>query len=242
MRHHTVATTLAALATLVISATPVAAQTVDEIVARHLASRGGAETWRTIESQRTTGTVYTQGIELAMVMVNKRPNLGRQDLTIEIPGQGTVPILNIFDGTRAWTVNPMLGGAEAMEVTGPDAENMRNQSEMESPLINYKAKGHEVQLVGTEAVGTRPAHRLKVTRPGRPVMHYFIDVETGAELRIAGEAEGSAVIEFSDHRQIGGGLVAHHIRIQQPGQPEAEVVVTSVEINVPTTDGMFRRP
>lgn len=242
MRHHTVTTTLAALATSAMLAAPATAQTVDEIVERHVGSRGGAETWRTIESQRTSGTVYTQGIELAMVLINKRPNLSRQELTVEIPGQGTVPILNIFDGARAWTVNPMLGGAGAMEVTGRDAENMRDQSEMESPLINYKARGYDVQLVGTETVGPRSAYRLRVARPGRPVVHYFIDVETGAELRIAGEAAGSAVIDFSDHRRVGGGLVAHHIRIQQPGQPEAEVIVTSVEINVPTTDAMFRRP
>jgi hypothetical protein len=50
------------------------------------------------------------------------------------------------------------------------------------------------------------------------------------------------VVEFSDHRPIGGGLVPHLIRIQQAGQPEVEVVVTAVEFNVPTTDAMFRRP
>lgn len=234
--------TIAALVTFFVAAGSARAQTIDEIVARHLSSRGGAGIWQTIESQRMIGTVHTQGLELAMVLVSKRPNLSRQELTIEIPGQGAVPILNIFDGTRAWTVNPMLGGADAMELTGRDAENMRDQSEMESPLINYKAKGHDVQLLGVEAVGTRRAHRLKVTRPGRAVTHYFIDVETGVELRIAGDTAGTAVVEFSDHRLIGGGLIPHHIRVQQPGQPEAEVIVTSVEFNVPTTDAMFRRP
>jgi hypothetical protein len=242
MTHYAGTTAMAALFTLVIGAAPAHAQTVDDIVARHLASRGGAETWRTIESQRTTGTVYTQGIELAMVLTTKRPNLSRQELTLDIPGQGPMPILNVFDGTKAWTVNPMLGGSEAMELTGRDAEHMRDQSEMDSPLIDYKAKGHDVQLIGTETVGTRQAHRLKVTRPGRPATHYFIDAETGVELRITSETPGSAVVEFSDHRPIGGGLVPHHIRSQQPGQPDVEVVVTSVEFNVPTTSAMFRRP
>jgi hypothetical protein len=242
MRHYAGTTAIAALFTLIVAAAPTQAQTVDDIVARHLASRGGAETWRTIESQRTTGTVYTQGIELAMVLTTKRPNLSRQELTLDIPGQGPVPIINVFDGTKAWTVNPMLGGSEAMELTGRDAENMRDQSEMDSPLIDYKAKGHGVQLIGTETVGTRRAHRLKVTRPGRTATDYFIDAETGVELRITSDTVDSAVVEFSDHRPIGGGLVPHLIRIQQAGQPEVEVVVTAVEFNVPTTDAMFRRP
>jgi outer membrane lipoprotein-sorting protein len=242
MTHQAATATIAALLTLVIAATPTQAQTVDDIVARHLASRGGAETWRAIESQRTTGTVYTQGIELAMVLISKRPNLSRQELAIEIPGQGTVPILNLFDGTKAWTVNPMLGGSEATELSGRDAETIRDQSEMDSPLFDYKSKGHDVQLLGVEAVGTRQAHRLKVTRPGRAAAHYFIDVETGVELRIAGDAAGSAVVDLSDHRPVGGALVPHRIRVAQAGQPEVEVVVTSVEFNVPTTDAMFRRP
>jgi hypothetical protein len=242
MTHQAAATTIAALMALVIATAPTQAQTVDDIVARHLASRGGAETWRAIESQRTTGTVYTQGIELTMVLISKRPNLSRQELTIEIPGQGTVPILNVFDGTRAWTVNPMLGGSEATELSGRDAETMRDQSEMESPLIDYKVKGHDVQLLGIETVGTRRAHRLKVTRPGRAVAHYFIDAETGVELRIAGDATGTAVVDFSDHRPVGGALVPHRVHVAQAGQPEVEVVVSSVEFNVPTTEAMFRRP
>ena len=242
MTHHAATATIAALFTLAIAVTSTHAQTIDDIVARHLASRGGAAVWRTVESQRTTGTVYTQGIELAMVLVTRRPNLSRQALTIEIPGQGTVPIVNVFDGTKAWTVNPMLGGAEVMELSGREAETMRDQSEMDSPLIDYKAKGHDVQLLGIETVGTRRAHRLKVTRPGRAVVHYFIDVETGVELRIAGDAAGTAVVDFSDHRPVGGALVPHPIRVAQPGQPDVEVIVTSVEFNVPTTDAMFRRP
>lgn len=242
MTHHAGLTAVAALFALALAVTPTHAQTVDDIIARHLASRGGREASRMVESQRMTGTVYTSGIELAMALVTRRPNLSRQELTIDIPGQGVVPILNVFDGAKAWTVNPMAGGAEAMEVSGRDAENMRDQSEFDSPLIDYKAKGHDVQLIGVEAVGTRRAHRLKLTRPGRPVTHYFIDAETGVELRITSEAAGSAVIEFSDHRPIGGALVAHHIRVQQPGQPEVDVVVKSVEFNVPTSDSMFRRP
>jgi hypothetical protein len=242
MTHHAGLTAVAAFFSIALATTPTQAQTVDDIVARHIASRGGREASRTVESQRMTGTVYTQGIELAMVLVTRRPNLSRQELTIDIPGQGVVPILNVFDGTKAWTVNPMAGGAEAMEVSGRDAENMRDQSEFESPLIDYKAKGHDVQLVGVETVGTRRAHRLKLTRPGRPVAHFFIDAETGVELRITSEAAGSAAIEFSDYRPIGSALVAHHIRVQQPGQPEVDVVVTSVEFNVPTSESMFQRP
>ncbi len=242
MTRHYITPAIGALATLILAAAPVQAQPVDDIVARHVASRGGAEAIRAIQSQRITGTIQTQDIELTMVMLSRRPNVTRQDLTLEIPGQGPVEIINVYDGKSAWTVNPMLGGTSAIDVTGRDAEMMRDQSEMDSPLIDYRAKGYDVQLAGTETVGTRRAHRLRVARPGRDVAYHFIDVETGVELKIAGDAPGAPVVEFSDHRPVAGALVPYHIRIQQAGQPGVDVVITSVEFNVPADDALFRRP
>lgn len=240
--HHIATKTIAAVVASLALAAPAYAQTVDEIVARHVASRGGADKWKTIQTQRMTGTVYTAGVELALVIVNKRPNLGRQDLTLDVPGQGPVPIVNVFDGKTAWTINPMLGGTTATDVSGRDAESMRDQAEMDSPLVDYRAKGHTVELVGTETVGDRRAHRLKVTRPGRGMAHYFVDAETGVELRIAPEGEGAPVVELSDHRSVDDVLVPYRIRILQSGQPQAEIVMSSVEFNVPVDDALFRRP
>jgi hypothetical protein len=116
----------AAVFTLTMAA-PAGAQTLDQVLERYYQARGGLETWRAIDTQRATGIISTNGIELAMVMLNKRPNLGRQDLTFEFPGQGPMSILNVFDGRTAWTVNPMLGGTGAQEVAGPDGQAMKDQ-------------------------------------------------------------------------------------------------------------------
>lgn len=241
MTRHYAMPIVGALAVFALAVTPAHAQTVDEIVARHVASRGGAQAIRAVQTQRITGTVQTQGIELSMVMVSKRPNSSRQDLTLDIPGQGQAHIVSVYDGKSAWTINPMLGGTGAVDVTGKDGEMMRDQSEMDSPLVDYQAKGFDVQLVGTETVGTRQAHKLRVARPGRDTAFYFIDVETGVELKIAGEAPGTPVVELSDHRRVAGALVPHRMRVQG-SQGEAIVLVSTVEFNVPVDDAQFRRP
>lgn len=242
IRTTAVAVIVASLALVAPVHTQAQTPTVDEIVARHVASRGGAEKWASIQTQRMAGTLYTQDIEIGMVMLTRRPNLGRQELTIELPGQDPVPILNVFDGTKAWTINPLLSGPTTVELTGRDAGMMRDQSELESPLIDYRAKGHTVEFVGTETIGNRRAYRLKVTRTGQPAAHYFVDAETGVELRIAPEGVDAPVLDFSDHRAVDGILVPHHIRIQQTGQNTLEIVLSSVEFNVPADDVMFRRP
>lgn len=236
--------TLAAVVVSLALAAPAYAQTptVDDIVARHVASRGGADKWKTIQTQLMTGTIYTQDIEIDMVMLTRRPNLGRQELTIALPGQDPVGILNVFDGTKGWTINPLLSGPTTVELTGRDAAMLRDQSEMESPLINYRTKGHTVELVGSSMVGDRQAYRLKVARSGQPAVHYFVDAETGVELRIAPEGVDAPVMDLSDHRSIDGILVPHHIRVQQAGQNTLDIVVSSIEFNVPADDAMFRRP
>jgi hypothetical protein len=242
MRHITLMTTATLVASfLFVSSVSAQSPSVDDIVALHLKARGGAEKVKSIQSQRLSGVIYTQGLEIAMASVTRKPNLGRQDLTLDIPGQGPISIVNVFDGTTAWTVNPMMG-ATAVEITGRDADNIRDQSEIDSPLIDYRAKGHTVELVGTEMVGDRRAHHLKVTRPGRGVASYFVDAETGAELRIATEGADASVVELSDHRNVDGVLVPFRIRVMQAGQLQAEIAVSSVEFNVPADDALFRKP
>lgn len=242
MQHHKwVATTVAVALFVFVSSLSAQSPTVDDIVALHLKTRGGAEKAGSIQSQRLTGVIYTQGLEIGMVMVTRRPNLGRQDLTLDLPGQGPMSIVNVYDGTTAWTVNPMLGGT-VIEVTGAEAEAMRDQAELDSPLVDYRAKGYTLELVGHETVGDRRAHHLKLTRPGRGVASYFIDAETGVELRIAPDGANTPVVELSDHREVDGVLVPFRIRMVQSGQPQAEVAVSSVEFNVPVDDALFRKP
>lgn len=242
MRYSKWLTTATVVASCIfVSSVSAQSPSVDDIVALHLKARGGVEKARSIQTQRLTGVVYTQGVEIAMVTLTRRPNLGRQDLTLDIPGQGPISIVSVFDGTTAWTVNPMLGST-VTEVTGREAEAMRDQSELDSPLVDYRTKGHTVELVGSEVVGDRRAHHLKVTRPGRGVASHFIDAETGVELRIAPESADAPVVDLSDHRDVDGVLVPFRVRIMQSGQLQAEVAVSSVEFNVPADEALFRKP
>lgn len=223
-----------------LAASTVYAQTVDEIVAKHYASRGGAAKWKTIQTQKISGTVAAGGVELAMTHYSKRPHLGRQELTVEIPGQGPIAITNIFDGTTAWTTNPMTGSTTPQPVTGREAEMMKEQSDFEGPLIEYKAKGHTVELVGAETLGTNKVHHLKVTRKGQPASHHYLDVETGVERQITNEGDANSIVELSDYRAVDGVQVPFRIRVIQGGQVAAEVTVTSIAFNVPIDDSMFK--
>jgi hypothetical protein len=233
--------TLAVAAALVSASVPATAQTVDQIVAAYEAARGGREKWASIDSQKMTGTLYTTGIELELTVVNKRPNLVRQDVAFAIPGQGSVVITSAFDGKSAWTINPMMGISTPQALAGPEAEALTDQADFDGALFNYKARGHDVELVETLSEEGARVHHLRITRPDRPVVHYYIDAGTSLERRVTSEANPGSVVELSDYRSVDGIRMPHLIRVRQDGQVQAEIVVTSFSFNVPVDDATFNR-
>lgn len=219
---------------------PATTMTVDEIVAKHLATKGGADKWKTIQTQKMTGVAMAQGFELQMTAYGKRPNLSRQELTIEIPGQPAVMIVNIFDGTKAWMINPMSGTDAPTEMPSAESSTAKAQSDFDGALIDYKAKGYTVALKEPVLIAGKQAHHLQVTRTDSPTQHIYLDPDTFVELRVATDGAGASVTDLSDYKAVEGIMVPHSIKISQGGALQAELKILKVEFNVPVEDAKFR--
>ena len=237
------ATSLSAQAQAPAQATPPAAAqslSVDEIVAKHLATKGGAEKWKTIQTQKMTGVAISQGFQLAMTVYAKRPNVSRQELTIEVPGQPVMTIVNMFDGTKAWMINPMTGNPAPQAMPDDETATAKAQSDFDGALVDYKAKGYTVVLVDGGKVAGKPAHHLKVTRTDLPVQHVYLDPETFVEIRVATEGPTASETDLSDYKVVEGIMVPHNIKISQNGALVAELRINKVDFNVPLDDALFK--
>ena len=151
------------------------AQTVDDIIAKNIKARGGIEKFKSVNSMKITATVTAQGTKVPVTVYTKRPNMMREET--EFQGQKMV---RAFDGTTAWTINPMMGGSP-QALTGAAANMAMDSADLEGPLVDYKQKGHTIELVGTEAIDGKPAHHLKITRKTGTVQHLYLDADTGLE-------------------------------------------------------------
>ena len=189
--------------------------TVDEIVAKHLATKGGAEKWKTIQTQKMTGVAISQGFQLAMTVYAKRPNVSRQELTVEIPGQPAMTIVNLFDGTKAWMINPMTGNPAPQAMPDAETATAKAQSDFDGALVDYKSKGYTVVLVDAARVAGRPTHHLKVTHASLPTQHVYLDPETFVEMRVAVEGPTASETDLSDYKSVDGIMVPHTIKISQ---------------------------
>ena len=54
---------------------------------------------------------------------------------------------------------------------------MKNTSDFDGALVDYKAKGNTIELVGKEKLDTKDVYHLKVTMKGGQVQHYFLDAD-----------------------------------------------------------------
>jgi outer membrane lipoprotein-sorting protein len=240
----------AVLVALLSSAAPAAAQTVDELIARNLEARGGEEKLRALQTMRINGTVTVQGMDVPITVMAKRPNLMRQEMQIQ-----DKKVVTAFDGATAWMINPMLGSGEPQEIIGPQAELTRDQSDFDGSLLDYRKKGHTVELVkgdgpqGTEKLedGTAVYH-LKVTRSNGRIQHYYLHADRGIEVKQSSEVEGPdgqkmlVEQELSDYREIDGIMVPHSVKSLMDGTPVVTMKVEKIEFNAPIEDAAFKMP
>ena len=115
-------------------------------------------------------------------------------------------------------------------------------------FVDYKQKGHKIELVGKETLDGTPVYHLKVTKKGGPPQDYYLDAETGLEKRIsvAGRTpDGSQMVnvtDFSDYRSVDGTMVPFVLTQRENGTVIATTTLDKVEFNVPVYDGLFRMP
>ena len=233
MRLRVLITALGCLVCLRVSAqTP----TVDQIVAKNIEAKGGLARLRTVQTIKRTSQMSMQGKTATMVAYGKRPNLVRQEISVD--GQ---TVVNAFDGQDPWIINPLVGTSTPIVVTGPQAEAIRAQSSFDDVFVDFQAHGYRIALAGVETQGGKRTYHLQITDRSGQVQQYYLDAETGLETRILTQQPGGTFEQdLSDYRDVEGIKVPFSIRTLVNGVLQSEITVSKVEFNVPVDDRLFR--
>lgn len=218
---------------------------VDEIVASHLAARGGQEKLQALRSIRETGTVTASDGRVARVVREiKRPDLFR----LEFVFQGTTSVF-AHDGHQGWQVAPLQGKFEP-ELVPPEVDTAGgvDQRDLEGPLVNWREKGHVVELAGREVLPSGDAFKLKVTLKGGAIRFDYVDEKTRQVVRsdVPRMVRGRQMIlenVFSDFREVGGIVFPHRIETHVKDRPQVlTILVSKVELDPDLDDARFRMP
>lgn len=224
---------------------PSPAPTAAALVSRNVAARGGRERLRSVQSVRMTGRLAPSGpgVEAPIRLELKRPDRIRMEVTF----QGMTGV-QAYDGTSGWQIAPFRGQSIPVRMSPEETSQALEQADIDGPLVDYKEKGHTVELVGPEKVDETDAWRLKLALKNGTVRDVYLDAATFLEIltvsrrRIRGvpvEAES----RLEDYREVGGILFPHRIRSGARGRPERQtVLVETIEINPALDDARFRIP
>jgi hypothetical protein len=238
------------MAVLVLSWAPLAsAQTVDEVIDKHLAAIGGRAALAKVKSRVMTGTIAlaTPVGELVgpVEIMNQSPNKARTFIKLDLSavGAGELTVDQRFDGTAGIVMDSMQGNRD---IAGNQLENMKNAM-FPSPFLDYKERGVTVELGAKEKVGARDAYLLTTRSKTGSVVRQWIDAETYLPLKVAvkveipqmGEVEQAT--EFSDFRDVDGLKVPFTVKSSSAAQ-NFTITVTKVEHNGKIDEALFSKP
>lgn len=227
-------------------ALPLAAQelTLEQVLERHYAAIGGLDAWKNVQSLRLQGTMGTgPGKESPFTMTLKRPDKMRIDFKVE--GEDGV---QAFDGTTAWVDAPFMGTAGPTAMPEEQTRMMRQQADFDGPLVDYGAKGHQIELQGKESLEDAEVYKLRITLSGGDVRHFYLGAEDFLIRLQSGivSMQGNEQVvetELSDYREVRGLKVPHRIETRIKGMPQSQyIAVESASLDVDAPDSLFAMP
>ena len=245
-----------------LTALPALAQTptVDDLLAKNMASRGGAEKLRSISTRKVTGKVTVhvqvppdmqqqqpqgqpappQTLEMPMQVYAKRPNLMMQEMRMQ-----DRRLVTAYDGQQAWAINPMIG-ASAQLLQGVQADLIRDQAQFDGPLAYARERGDKMEVLGKEEVDGAPAWKLAITHDSKQTTVY-LDEKTALERKVSAsvtQGDTPLLVEsvISDYQPVDGVMVPHKVQTLVGGNTQATVTIETVEFNVPIEDAQFKMP
>jgi hypothetical protein len=219
------------------------AQTVDEVIQKYSAAIGGLDAFNTVKTVKMTGNVSVQGMDLPLTIEIINGKAMRSD--VQIMGQ---MIINAYKDGKGWTVNPLTGTTSPTEVTGAALYDLKNQSVIASSLMDYKARGNQVELEGQEDVEGVKCYKIKLTRKDDgKVSTYFISTSDYLPTKFveSKEMQGQTFdIEsyFSDYKDFNGMKFSMTRTQKIEDQVLQEIKLTDIQFNVDIDDKIFDMP
>lgn len=225
---------------------PSHAQTVDEVVARHVAARGGEQKLQAIETMKITRTVGTPFTRVNVVIYRKRPGFSR---TEQGPA-GQPAVARGINPEAVWdpgpggkvTIRPEPHAAVARDVDGDFDGDL---------LVGWKAKGHTVALAGKDTVGGVETWKLDVTTKAGARRTIYLDAATYLDRQHSGVntlpngRTQDFVMVFGNWKDVDGVKFPFDIDEERVDGQITQSFATythKIELNVPMEDAIFATP
>lgn len=219
------------------------AQTADEVIQKYTVTMGGLGAFNKVTTAKITGILTSQGQNLPLTTQIINGKAMRTDVTV-----GEQSVNNVYNNGKGWKINPFANATAATEVTGPELVTFKTQASLANNLMDYKSRGHQVELLGQEDVEGVKTNKIKLTsKDDGKVTTYFISTTTNllvksvSKREVAGN-EYDAHTFYSDIKEINGLKFSMHFVQKIANQVLQDVKYEKIELNVPVDEKIFIMP
>ena len=237
----------ACLAAAAGSAAAQAPMTADQLIAKHVAARGGLDKLRAIKSLKFEGDMLVDfgggSVKLVIDETIARGGKMRQNATI----QG-LTIVQAYDGSQGWQIQPFQGRKDAEALSPDDSKDLAEQADIDSALVDYQAKGSRVEYLGTEDMDGTAAYKLRLTEKSGDQITYFIDTDSLMVIRTSTKRslhghDQIGINDLGDYELVDGVYFPFQLEAYQPGSPQKTTITfNKAEANVSADDALFAMP
>ena len=227
------------------------AQTADDVINAYLKARGGVAKIKGVQTERVTATITLQpGTDGVLIYERKRPL--KMHMEIIAAGQS---FLRIYNGKSAgWIYNPFVPNPVVQAMNETDLLGVAEESDLDGPFLDYKAKGNQIEYVDKEVVDGMSVQKLKLTSKQDETSYFYFDASTGlihkweGTRKVKDRVTGKNVDVpwqnlFRDFREVDGLKYPYLVESGAvDGSQTQQIVTTKIEINIPIDDSQFAEP
>lgn len=149
------------------------AQTIDEVVGKHIEAMGGADKIKAVKSQSTEGTMEIQGMEFPF----KTWSVHNTAMRIDFDAMGTTNT-QVVSTSGGWMFMPVQQQQAPVDSDPETVKEAASELDLTGELFDYKAKGHTAELIGKETLEGQELYNIKFTRKNGTVSTILMDAGT----------------------------------------------------------------
>ena len=219
------------------------AQSVDSIFAKYIDFLGGKQRLQSVQTRIDSGAYNYGGLEFPFVSYALAPD--RYKYVVTFKGKY---FAQAFDGKEGWKIDVFKNEKQKTLLKGDMAKAMANEADvkLESPFIDYKQKGCAASLEGTDTVGGRLCHCIKLQFPNNSTALYCFDQQTGAlleKIALSKNAElNNAILQtfYTDYTNVNGLNIPFKTTNKIKDQTVLVITLKGVALNPPISAAIFK--
>jgi len=220
--------------------TGIQAQTVDEIIKKHIDAHGGEAAWGKIDNMKITGlfTSFSEVYDFTEIITADGKFYSEHHL-------GQHPVTEGTNGEVIWRFDPWLSQSP-IPANPAEAHTIIQKSEFCTPFYKYKERGFSVSYEGKEKMDGKEVFKLVLDRGNGITENWYLDTKTYLEYYAEGQwldfgYPSPAEYFFEDFRKVGDIIIPFYYE-RMFGIRHRVTEIEEVEFNVEVEEKIFELP